>query len=319
MGIEAWSVPGHRALVVVLLLAMGAGCGPHTLDLSSLEGLEESLSVLREPMTVDELERFEEALGYLVGDVELTDVASDPDHAESVLSRFRPLAGRTADGIVVEGRFRRIREVRSAVIWLETWRDESEAARRELAQFRFTAARVFKRHRDFLEWPVIEIKVENGTGHTISLVHFRAALLGVDDESPWLFEEFDHVALWGLAPGERDLWRIEPAQREWIRLIDPHPNLKFSLEVMRLEALGGRVLAATDWGGMEEHWLDLYRGTLRKIRESGRLALDSPPRASMPLPARRAVPADDANPTVETADTGSRPADSGAATTEGAG
>jgi hypothetical protein len=290
MEATARSVPKKRAAVVVLLLAMVLGCGPNTLDVSSLEKLEKSLAELREPMTVDELGRFEEALGYLVGEVVLTVEGSDSKHPESVLSRFRPLADRTADGIVAEARFRRIREVRSAVIWLETWRDESEAARRELALFRFTAARVYKRHRDFLEWPVIEIKVENGTDHTISLAHFRAALLGDDDGSPWLFEEFDHVALWGLAPGEREVWRIEPAQQEWIRLVDPHPNLKFSLEVMRLEALGGRVLAATDWGGVEEHSLTLYRETLRKIRKSGRLALDSPPQATKSLPSRLAVP-----------------------------
>jgi hypothetical protein len=302
MGITVRSVPRHRAPVVVLLLAMVAGCGSDALDVSSLEDLEESLAVLREPMTVDELNRFDEALGYLVGDVELTVVGLDSKHAEWVLNRYRPLAGRTAEGLVAEARFRRIREVRSAVIWLETWRDESEAARRELALFRFTAARVYKRHRDFLEWPVIEIKVENGTDHTVSLAHFRAALLADDDGSPWLFEEFDHVALWGLAPGERDVWRIEPAQQEWIRLIDPHPNLQFSLEVMRLEALGGRVLAATDWGGVEEHWLTLHRETLRRIRESGRLALDSPPRATMPLPARRAVPADEAKPSTDGAE-----------------
>jgi hypothetical protein len=279
----------HRVLAAACLLAAALGCGPNTLDLSSVEDLQESLVKLREPMAPEELDRFDEALGFLVGDVALG-AAFSPEEAEAVLERFRPLAGRTGEGIVAEARFRRIREVRSAVIWLESWRDESEEARRELADFRFIVARVFKRHKDFLDWPVFEIKVDNGTEHTISLVHFRAALLKPGEVNPWLLEEFDHVVFGGLAPGDRGTWRIEPKQREWIRLIDPHPELKFGLEAMRLEALGGRTLVATDWGDVESHRLSLYRRTLRRIRTSGRLALDSPPVPTVPGPLMPAAP-----------------------------
>jgi hypothetical protein len=280
--IDARSLVVGRVCAVISVVVVLGGCAPVTLDVSSIEALELSLFELREPMTPEELARFNEALDYLVGGVTVSSQEPDRDQVESALDLFRPLAGRTGEGIVAEARFRRIREVRSAVIYLESGRDATEAVRQELAEFKFGAARVFKRHRQFLEWPVIEMRVFNGTDHKVDLVHFRAALLSPDDEDPWLVEEFDHVVLGGMEPGGSDVWRIEPRQRDWIRLIDPHPDLMFSIEPLRLEALGGNVLAATDWGEIEAHRLDIYRKTLQRIRSSGSLALDSPPAAVIP-------------------------------------
>ena len=47
---------------------------------------------------------------------------------------------------------------------------------------------------------------------------------------------------------------------------------------MRLEGLGGNVIAATEWGEIEESRLALYNKTLEKIRTTNSLALDMPPR-----------------------------------------
>jgi hypothetical protein len=273
--------PDRRALRQVVAATFGAlllcSCGPTLLDVSSPEALQESVAKLTEPMSEAELARFNEAVEYIVGDAAVIDLESTPIQSDFVLERYRPIAGRTAEGIVAEARYRRIKRVKRAVTELEFEREAATDARAELADFRFTAARVFKRHKKFLEWPVIEIKVANDTGHLITLVHFRAALLNDDDENPWLVEEFDHLALGGLAPGARDIWRIEPEQQEWIRLIDPHPDLKFTLEPMRLVARGGGVLCSADWGEVEAHKLKIYQRTLRKIRILGTLALDSPP------------------------------------------
>jgi len=57
----AWHVP------VVTLAMVVVGCGPTTLDTSSLDNLENSLTALREPLELDERDRFDEALTYLVG------------------------------------------------------------------------------------------------------------------------------------------------------------------------------------------------------------------------------------------------------------
>ena len=267
------------AVLVGLLLAVASGCGPTLLDTSSVPALRASLEALREPMDEAERGRFDEALGYLVGEAAIVPENPDPAFAGLILQMYRPLNGRTADGITAEARRRRFSEVQAAIAAEETGRAASEDARRELGKFRLTTSRVYKRNRGMLEWPLIEFKAVNGTGRKVWLVHFRAALLKPEEEDPWLEEEFDQLLLDGLEPGAGDLWRIEPEKQEWIQLIDPHPDLEFVLEVMRLEGFRGKILAETDWGGIEAHRLALYRRTLGLLRTTRTLVLDGPPRA----------------------------------------
>ena len=268
-------------LVSLSLVAVLAGCGPPTLDPTSFKKLESSVSKLRQPMDPEYRARFDEALTFFVGEsglIDESDAKQAPEHPELVLALYSPLKGLTADGIIAEARLRRVEQVQSAVDELEAGRLESEAAREKLADFHLQASRVYKRNKNFLEWPVVEFRAENNTDEVVWLIHFRAALLRPGSEEPWLVEEFDQLVLEGLAPGERDLWRIEPEQQEWVTLIDPHPDFEFTLEVMRLEGLGDTVIAATEWGDIEAARLALYEKTLEKIRSQDTLALDSPPR-----------------------------------------
>jgi hypothetical protein len=269
------------ALVSLCLVVLLAGCGPPTLDSSSFKKLESSVTKLREPMDPEYRARFDEALTFFVGDAALIDeqnAEERPEHPDLILALYSPLKGLTADGIIGEARLRRVEQVQTAVAELEQGRIDSEAARLKLKGFRLQASRVFKRNKAFLEWPVIEFKAENNTEEVVWLIHFRAALLRPGSEEPWLVEDFDQLVLEGLAPGERDLWRIEPEQQEWVTLIDPHPDFQFTLEVMRLEGLGDTVIATTKWGDIEAARLVLYEKTLEMIRTGDTLALDSPPR-----------------------------------------
>ena len=269
------------ALVSLCLVVLLAGCGPPTLDSSSFKKLESSVTKLREPMDSEYRARFDEALTFFVGDAALIDeqnAEERPEHPELILALYSPLKGLTADGIIGEARLRRVEQVQTAVAELEQGRIDSEAARLKLKGFHLQASRVFKRNKAFLEWPVIEFKAENNTEEVVWLIHFRAALLRPGSEEPWLVEDFDQLVLEGLAPGERDLWRIEPEQQEWVTLIDPHPDFQFTLEVMRLEGLGDTVIATTKWGDIEAARLVLYEKTLEMIRTGDTLALDSPPR-----------------------------------------
>jgi len=259
--------------------ALLVGCGPQTLETTSVEKLESSLTALREPMVEAERGHFEESLRYLVGEGAVLQEDAQPEHAQLVLDLYKPLAGMTAEGIVAEARRRRLDEVQSAIAGLEELRDGGEVAPELLKVFKLQAARVYKRNRGFLEWPVIEFKAENTTEYPIWLIHFRAALVRPGYEEPWLIEEFDQLVLNGIDPGARDLWRIEPEYQEWVTLVDPHPDFQFTLEVMRLEGLGGEVIAATRWGDIEATRLAIYEKTLEQMRSTGGLALDRPPRS----------------------------------------
>jgi len=267
-----------RLVAVVGLGIFGAGCGPNTLETSSVEKLEKSLAVLREQSELEQRDRLDEALKYLVGEgAVMEEEAEEPSHPELVLALYQPLKGMTAEGIIAEAMRKRLDEVQSAVRELEQARVGSDEARAELDRFKLEKSRVYKRNRGFLEWPVIEFKAENNTDDVVWLIHFRAALMRPGYDEPWLVETFDQLVLNGLAPEERDLWRIEPEQQEWVNLIDPHPDFRFTLEIMRLEGLGGTVIAGTEWGDIEEMRLDLYTKTLEKIKSTNRLALDMPP------------------------------------------
>jgi hypothetical protein len=263
---------------ISLVLALSGCGGPPVLDPSSGEKLRQSLAEMREPLVPDERARLDEALRYLVGNAEPPAVGEASAESELVLDIYRPLEGRTVDGIVAEAYRTRLHEVQEIVRGLEAEREAATTSSPLIDAFRLGQARVFKRHVDYLEWPVIELKVENGTDRRVDLVRLRGALLLPAEPEPWLEEEFDQVILGGLAPGERTQWRIDPEQQEWERVIDPHPNVRFELEVMALEVLGGTVLAEVDWGAVEEHRLEVYSRTLRTIRTGGALALDQPPR-----------------------------------------
>ncbi|MBD3852154.1 MAG: hypothetical protein IFK93_12685, partial [Acidobacteria bacterium] len=215
-----------RLVAVAGLVVFGAGCGPNTLETSSVEKLEKSLAVLREQSELEQRDRLDEALRYLVGEeaIVTSDEGEEPSHPELVLALYEPLKGMTADGIIAEAMRERLDEVQSAVTELEQAKIGSDEARAELDRFKLEKSRVYKRNRGFLEWPVIEFKAENNTDDVVWLIHFRAALMRPGYDEPWLVETFDQLVLNGLAPEERDLWRIEPEQQEWVNLIDPHPD-----------------------------------------------------------------------------------------------
>jgi len=235
-----------RLVAVVGLGVFGVGCGPNTLETSSVEKLEKSLTVLREQSELEQRDRLDEALKYLVGEeaIVTSEEGEEPSHPDLVLALYEPLKGMTAEGIIAEAMRKRLEEVKSAVTELEQAKVGSDEARAELDRFKLEKSRVYKRNRGFLEWPVIEFKAENNTDEVVWLIHFRAALLRPGSDEPWLVETFDQLVLNGLAPEERDLWRLEPEQQEWVSLIDPHPDFRFTLEIMRLEGLGGTEINA---------------------------------------------------------------------------
>jgi hypothetical protein len=271
---NSWS----RLVMATIVLMALSGCGqPTTVETSNLSELEQSLVDLREQVDPSRSGLFEEALSYLVGGEATVDAEAQSAFPELVLELYRPIVGMTAEEIIVSAQRTRLIEVQLAVAELEEGRVESEQARRDLKPFALRKSRVYKRNKGFLQWPVIELRADNQTEHKVWLVHFRAALLRPGNAEPWLVEEFDRLVLNGIEPGQRALWRVEPLQEEWVTLIEPHPNLRFTLEVTRLEALGGTVIASTEWGEIEAATLAIYQQKLETIRAGESLAMDISP------------------------------------------
>ena len=93
-----------RLVAVVGLVVVGAACGPNTLETSSVEKLEKSLAVLREQSELEQRDRLDEALKYLVGEeaVVTAEETEEPTHPELILALYQPLKGMTAEGIIAE-------------------------------------------------------------------------------------------------------------------------------------------------------------------------------------------------------------------------
>ncbi len=265
--------------VVVVFALSGCKDEPIIVETATVSELEQSLADLREQVDPTRRKLFEESLTYLVGGDASVDAEAQSKYPDLVLELYRPIVGMTADEIILTAQNTRLIEVQLAVAELEEGRVASEQARKDLEPFALRKSRVYKRNRGFLQWPVIELRAENQTEHKVWLVHFRAALLRPGNAEPWLVEEFDRLVLNGIGPGERALWRVEPEQEEWVTLIDPHPHLRFTLEVMRLEGLGGEVIAATEWGEIEAAKLAIYQQKLEMIQKGESLALDIAPNA----------------------------------------
>jgi hypothetical protein len=272
---NSWS----RVIMATIVATAMSGCErkPTTVETSNLSELEQSLADLREQVDPARRGLFEESLTYLVGGEARIDAEAQSAFPELVLELYRPIVGMTAEEIIVTAQRTRLIEVQLAVAELEEGRVASEQARQDLKPFVLRKSRVYKRNRGFLQWPVIELRAENKTEYKVWLVHFRAALLRPGNAEPWLVEEFDQLVLNGMEPGQRALWRVEPLQEEWVTLIEPHPNLRFTLEVTRLEALGGEVIAATEWGEIEAAKLEIYQQKLEQIKNGESLALDTAP------------------------------------------
>ena len=267
------------AATFVAIALPGCGGPPTTVETSNLSELEQSLAALREQVDPERRELLEESLTYVVGGEAALDAEAQSAFPDLVLEIYRPIVGMTAEEIIVAAQRTRMIEVQLAVAELEGLEAVTEQDRSVLNRFSLRKGRVYKRNKGFLEWPVIEIRAGNYTEHKVWLIHFRASLLQPGEPEPWLVEEFDQLVLNGLEPAGRQQWRIEPLQEEWVTLIEPHPNLRFTLEVMRLEALGGEVIAATEWGEIEAAKLAIYQQKLETIQNGESLALDPAPRS----------------------------------------
>ena len=260
------------ALSVSMVLS---GCEPEKVETTTVSELESSLAALYAQVDPSRRKLLDESVAYVVGGEAVFDAEAQSAFPELVLEIYRPIEGMTAEEIIVSAQRTRLIEVQLALGELEEKRATSGDAGQILKRFTLEKSRVFKRNRGFLEWPVIELRAGNNTDQKVWLIHFRAALLKPGSAEPLLVEEFDQLVLDGLAPEQRALWRIEPLQEEWISLIEPHPDLRFTLEVMRLEGLGGSVIGATEWGEVEAAKLAAYQQKLETIRRGDSLALEN--------------------------------------------
>jgi hypothetical protein len=241
-----------RAWALVSLVFAVCACGPPTLDSSTHLRLVRSVTEMSEDLEPAQRSQLDEALDSLSGGLAITRTPADP---AALLAAYAPFEGMTAAEIVVAAWERKLEVLDGQIDDLEARRRAAEPQRELLAGLELLEARLFRVDPSFLERPVIEATVENHTPVTLHLVGFQASLRRPNELSPWLVERFERVTERGLEPGERRTWRIEPADEAWQDVSEKDAADVFLLEVMRLEGEGGELIAASDYGAVDDYQL----------------------------------------------------------------
>jgi hypothetical protein len=245
-----------RLCAVLSFAAVLCSCGPPALDSSSPFRLARSVAEMSEPLGPDQRRQLDEALAYLGAGVE---IRAEPADAAALLAAYASLDGMTASEIVVAAWRQKLEVLDRQIDDLEARRRAAAPQRELLAGLEQLEARLFRVDPSFLERPVIEVTVENHTPVQIHLIGFQASLRRPEELSPWLVERFETITDRGLEPGERRTWRIEPGDDGWRSVSEKHAADAFVLEVMRLEGRGGELIAATDYGAVDDHQLSRLR------------------------------------------------------------
>lgn len=256
--------------VVAVLMLMSA-CAPKV-DGSSEEAMQASVAEIRETLSGSELDAFDAALMTLAFQ-SVGENLFDPNVGEEEMSgrMFARLDGKTADEIIAEAEVVRtkVAEAQAArereqalgeIRELEAARKSSEGAREGLGRFVVKRSRFRKIAQRFgPAQPVIDLEVQNTTGHAISRVYFDARLSSPGRSVAWLEEPFNYEISGGLEPGESARWSLEPNMFSDWGDVEERADMVLTVTPYRLDGADGESLFEVTFGEEEAARLEALR------------------------------------------------------------
>lgn len=244
-----------KKYISLSILLIFFGCSEPRIDASSEEQLKSSIENVKNSLSKEDQEKFEESLMFLaMQNLDLSDIFQtdlDPDDlTENYLNRVKnELDGKSASEVISqadvlrneleeEQRKQALEEIQE----LEEKKREAEIAIEELTKFEVSRSRFYKREEMFSDQPVIEISVINNTNYAISRAYFRGTYATPGRQVPWLVEDFNYSISGGLEPGEEQSWNLAPNQfGEWGKL-EVRSDAVLTIEVTRLDGPNGEAL-----------------------------------------------------------------------------
>ncbi len=249
-------IPKIAGFVLVTLL-IGCEEKVRAIDTSTDESMERTTNQIRESLTSNRLEEFDEALEILaLSQINLEGVFSgafaDPTVVERRVKEM--LHGRTADEIIAEADRilleRQAKEREQALAEIEELQSEKEAAelaRIELLKFEVLRSRFYKREREFgRPEPIIELTVRNGTSDAVSRAYFEGTIASPNRSVPWLQETFNYSISGGLEPGEEASWTLVPNSFSDWGTVDAPEDAIFTVTAYKIDGADGVALYAAD-------------------------------------------------------------------------
>lgn len=207
----------------VILSCMIAACSA-TIDGTSEESMTISVAQMKEGLDEGAKAAFEADLALIVVDaMDLKNAMKAAFKGEKVDSDAKMDSVRGAlNGMTVEQVAKRAQEIREKqaaeefqearekYLELMMKKEESERAQTELATFAVTDARLYKQKDGWLEEPVIEMTITNGTAHAVSRAYFRGRVVSPGRSIPWIEEDFNYSIAGGVEPGETQELHLSP-------------------------------------------------------------------------------------------------------------
>ena len=244
----------HIAIAGAAALLL-TSCQP-TIDGSSEEAMTISVAEIKQSLNDEKKAEFEEALGVvLVGGMDFGKAMQaafrgEEYDADAVMDSIRrSLSGKSADDIIAQAEAIKAErlakekaEAKEELDELIAKREASEAAAQQLAQFKVSDARFYKRQEGTYfktEKPIIEMTVTNETSVAVSHAYFTGTLQSPGRSVPWLKEDFNYGISGGLEPGESDQWVLAPNQfSDWGK-VDAPSDAVLTIETVRLDGPDG--------------------------------------------------------------------------------
>jgi hypothetical protein len=248
------------SLLILLVLLCTAGCSKPTIDTSSDEAMGRSMKEVRESLPEEHRKEFDDAVRDLaLAEIDFKELMAQGAEPKVDLlgSRIKQrLSGKNAEQVIAEAaqlreeRERKAREqALGEIVELEKKSAAAQQAKQQLAAFRVTRSRFYRSKGGFIEEPVIELTVTNGTPHAISRAYFHGTVASPGRSVPWISEDFSYSISGGLEPGESATWKLSPNMfSEWGTKTPPDAVL--TVEVTRLDGADGKTLF--DAAGLDE-------------------------------------------------------------------
>ncbi len=245
----------------ILCLTIAAACSSPRIDTSSDEAMKESVARVRESLAQEQRARFDTALQIIVfKDVSLGSLFTEAaaPGASGIVSSFKGLLnGKTGAEVIAAAdsitRARAEKEIHE----LDDRRVAAERARAELAKFVVLRSRFFKQKSMFMDFPIIEMTVRNGTAHPVSRAYFVGTLGTPGRRVPWVKDDFSYHIAGGLEPGEQASWRVHVSSFSGWGSDKTPRDAVLSLEVVRLDGASDETLfSTTDFTAADKARLD---------------------------------------------------------------
>lgn len=216
------SILGFCFLSVFALMTLTA-CDPPKIDTSSDESVKTSIAKIKDSLDAEKKEKLEDALSVVAMagmDEAFKDAAKgglaglaniDPDKVYS--AAMKTLNGKTADEviayadkIVAERKAQALAEIKE----LSEKKAKADVSAKEIEKFQIIKSRFYIERQAFINQPVFDLKVKNGTSQPVSHAFCRGILSSPGRSIPWHQDDFNFSISGGMEVGEETSLKLSP-------------------------------------------------------------------------------------------------------------